>query len=72
MWILLNIAAIVTFLFALRSAPATHFAVLFRTSLIFGFVLSLVLLREFKAWRWKVTGAAFILVGSVFFGMSAA
>ena len=51
--------------FALDLGRATHFAVLFRSSLLFGFVLSLVLLKEYDRWPAKLTGAAFILAGVV-------
>jgi len=63
---LLNFVSIATYMFALNAAPATHFAVLFRTSLIFGFVLSLILLKEREGWRSKLAGAGLILAGSVF------
>jgi len=60
-----NLISIVTFMFALHLAPVTRFAVLFRTCLVFGFILSLVLLKEYSGWRWKVAGAALILAGSI-------
>ena len=61
----LNLTAVLTFMFALNLARATHFAVVFRTSLLFGFVLSLVLLKEYENWPAKLMGACFILAGSV-------
>lgn len=61
----LNVVAAYTYMHALFLAPATHFAILFRTSLIFGFLLSFFVLKEHEGWRPKLLGAAFILLGSV-------
>ena len=62
----LNVLALLTYAFGLDAAPgATPFSILFRTSLIFGFVLSLVLLKEYDGWRVKLVGATCILVGCV-------
>ena len=69
---LLNLVAILSFMFGLNLAPATHFAVVFRTSLVFGFVLSLVMLKEYTAWKWKLAGGTFILIGSALIALKAA
>jgi len=61
---LLNLIAIITFVWALSMAPATHFAILLRTSMIFGFLLSVLVLREYEGWQRKLCGAAFIVVGA--------
>ena len=61
----LNLVSIVTFMFALSLVEATRFAVLFRTNLVFGFILSLALVKEYTGWRSKLAGAGFILVGSI-------
>jgi len=60
----LNLVSILTFSFGLNLAQTTHFAILFRTSLIFGFILSLLLLKEYAGWKRKLAGGLFILVGS--------
>lgn len=60
-----NLVAIISFMFGLNLAPATHFAILFRTSLIFGFILSLLLLKEHSGWKSKLAGTGLILIGSV-------
>ena len=62
----MNLMALVPFLFALDMTTAMNFSVLFRTNLIFGFVLSVVWLKEYDGWRWKLGGALLILVGSLF------
>ncbi|NOZ23325.1 MAG: EamA family transporter [Planctomycetes bacterium] len=65
-----NMISIVTFVYALDLATATQYGVLFRTNLVFGFILSLLLLREYKSWPWKVAGAACIVLGSVLIVLS--
>ena len=62
----MNLMALVPFLYALDLTSAMNFAVLFRTNLIFGFLLSVVWLREYDGWRWKLGGALLILTGSLF------
>ena len=67
----LNVAAVVTFIYGLHLAPAaTHFTIVFRSSLIFGFILSLVLLKEFERWPAKLCGASFILGGTLIIALS--
>ena len=61
----LNIVAAYTYMYALYLAPATHFTILFRTSLVFGFLLSFFVLKEHEGWRPKLAGAAFIVFGSI-------
>lgn len=68
----LNVVAMLTYIFALHMAPATHFTILFRTSLIFGFVLSFFVLKEHEGWRAKLIGAAFILLGCVLIALKSA
>jgi len=66
----LNSIAIVTFIVGLSLAPVTHLSILYRTSLIFGFILSIFLLKEHTGWRPKAAGAVFILIGSVLIALS--
>jgi len=68
----LNLCAVLTFMFALDMARATHSAILFRSCLLFGFVLSLVLLKEYDRWPAKLAGAAFILAGVVLIALRGA
>jgi len=65
-----NLISIITFVYALDLATATQYGVLFRTNLVFGFILSVLLLREYKSWPWKLAGAACIVVGSVLIVLS--
>jgi len=48
-----------------RPDPHLNFSTLFRTILIFGFVFSLLLMKEFEQWRWNLGGAIFILAGAL-------
>ncbi len=64
------LAAIVTvsalaFMYALSLDTATRVTAVARVNLIFGFLLSYLLLREREDWRWKLGGALLILVGTV-------
>ena len=61
----INFAAMVTYFLGLHLAPASHFAILMRSNMVFGFALSLMLLREFEGWRWKLVGALLIVAGAV-------
>lgn len=66
----LNLVAIVTFMVGLSLAPVTHLSILYRTSLVFGFILSFILLKEHEGWRPKAAGAFFILIGSILIAVS--
>jgi len=61
----LNLCAVAAYMLALNRAEATHFAVVLRSSLVFGFILSLLVLHERGGWRAKLAGSVFILIGSV-------
>ena len=61
---LLNLAAMLTYMTALHLAAASRFAILMRSNMVFGFVLSLVLLHELEGWAWKLVGAMLIVVGA--------
>ena len=62
----LNVAAVFTYVYGLHLSPgAMHFTIAFRMSLIFGFILSLVLLKEFDRWPAKLCGAGLILLGAI-------
>ena len=43
---------------------------MFRTSLVFGFILSLVVLKEYERWPAKLCGAGFILLGSILIALA--
>lgn len=60
----LNLVAMVTYMGGLHLAAASHFAILMRSNLVFGFALSLFLLRELEGWKWKLVGALFIVAGA--------
>jgi drug/metabolite transporter (DMT)-like permease len=66
---LVNCVAVSTFMAAITVAPVTHFAILFRTSLIFGFLWSMFWLKEYEAWPWKLAGAALIALGAVWIAL---
>ena len=53
------------FFYAIRLDTATRVTAVCRTNLIFGFLLSYLLLRERGQWQWKVAGTALILLGTI-------
>ncbi len=59
----LNVVAMFTYMAALHLAHASRFAILMRSNLVFGFVLSLALLHEFETWQWRLVGALLIVAG---------
>ena len=67
---LVNSMAMVGFMGALALAPVTHFAILFRTSLLFGFLWSVFWLKEYEAWPWKLGGATLIACGGVWIALT--
>jgi len=61
----LNVVAIMAYVQALAMAPATHVAVLGRSSLVFGFALSVGWLGEREQWGGKLGGTVLIAAGAV-------
>jgi len=53
------------FMYALSLDTATRVTAVVRTNLIFGFLLSYVMLKEKSQWEWKLAGTALILVGTI-------
>lgn len=61
---ILNLAAMLTYMTALHLAAASRFAILLRSNMVFGFILSLVLLHEWERWGWRLAGAMLIVCGA--------
>ena len=53
------------FMYALSLDTATRVTAVVRTNLVFGFVLSCVLLDEKSDWAWKAAGTALIVAGTI-------
>lgn len=62
---LIAVASGVCFFYGLWLDTATRVTAAARTNLIFGFLLSYLLLKERADWQWKVSGTALILGGTV-------
>lgn len=62
---LIAVASGVFFFYGLWLDTATRVTAVARVNLVFGFLLSYLMLKETSEWQWKVAGTALILAGTV-------
>ena len=59
------VVSALSFTYALSLDTATRVTAVARVNLVFGFLLSYLMLREKREWQWKLAGTALIVAGTI-------